>query len=150
MQTIGVNQGRFEPLDLVLRAAFNAAGVPVSIQKGRNDAVLCVLSAQGSAAGLSAKIAIVPGTLSCSPTAASEIITYGLCCKNTLTVSSCIDSTLVVSLQRALVTLAGKRVEEQDFPVSISDPDEPELVLAAVAALLAADVPVSAISALAF
>ena len=57
---------------------------------------------------------------------------------------------MVLSLQRSVRTLSGTEIEVQDFPITVSDPDEPEVVLAAVAALIACDVPISEISKLPF
>lgn len=151
MLKIGVCQGKEEFLDRVLRASFDEAGMDVKILCGNNlDTDICVLATCGELQKTSAKIVIVPDSKTFPSISASEVITYGLCCKNTLTVSSCIESDLVLSLQRTLVTHNGLRIEEQDFPVKLTDPDEPELILAAVATLLAADVPISVISSLPF
>ncbi len=65
-----------------------------------------------------------------------SVITYGLSCKNTVTVSSLIGNQMVISIQRELVTISGSRIEAQEFPVNLIDINAVEAVLAAVAILL--------------
>ncbi len=110
---------------------------------------ITILTENSPAISCSSKILITPNSKTIETTA-YEIITYGLCCKNTLTISSFIENNMVISLQRAIRTISGKQIEVQDFSVSVSDKDEPELVLAAVSILLAADIDVSDISKLSF
>lgn len=110
---------------------------------------IAILSNDTQASFCDAKILIIPNS-KVIKTTASEIITYGLCCKNTLTVSSFIENNMVFSLQRAIRSIGGKRIDVQDFPAIISDADEPEVVLAAVSVLLAADVQIAKISSLPF
>ncbi|MEG2858226.1 MAG: hypothetical protein RR994_06370, partial [Clostridia bacterium] len=113
---------------------------------------ICIAACAPTCAARS-DIVIAPGTMPAScleSLAPRSIVTYGLCCKNTLTVSSHIDGTLFITLQRALITFVGNRVEEQEFRVSVSDLSDVELVLAAVAVLILAGVPISHISTLEF
>ena len=149
MLKIGVFQKKDELLAQVLFEAFKECGYDAEILLNSGDADICVLTSECNVKSCNSKIVILPNSMAIS-TNASEIITYGLCCKNTLTVSSCIGNNMVFSLQRTILTHSGARVDVQDFPATLSDPDEPELVLATVAVLLAADVPVSQISLLPF
>lgn len=146
MLKIKVMQNEDELLRQVLIDAFRECRTDVEIS---DDADVSIFTANAKNCSSSSRIVISPDAKSIS-TDASEIITYGLCCKNTLTVSSYIDNTMVLSLQRAVLTLNGTEIEVQDFPVTITDPDEPEVVLAAVATLLACDVPVERISSIPF
>lgn len=146
MLKINVFQKDDELLREVLVNAFKECKTDVEIS---GDSDVSIFSASTPNCACASKIVISPDAKNIS-TDASEIITYGLCCKNTLTISSYIEDRMVLSLQRAVKTLTGKEVEVQDFPVIISDPDEPELVLAAVATLIACDIPINQISALPF
>ena len=148
MLKIGVQQKKNELLYPVLDASLKACSHTAQLSL-RTDADIVVFTENAFCNKCSAKTLILPNS-KCVDTTASQIITYGLCCKNTLTVSSCIGSNMIFSLQRMITTASGVRIDVQDFPVSLSDPDEPELVLATVATLLAADVPVSQISTLDF
>ncbi|MBR5478850.1 MAG: hypothetical protein IKU84_01575 [Clostridia bacterium] len=146
MLKINVLQNDDELLREVLINAFKECKTDVEISQ---DSDVCIFSASTPNSMCTSKIAISPDAKNIS-TDAVEIITYGLCCKNTLTISSYIENRMVISLQRSVKTLNGNEVEVQDFPVIISDPDEPELVLAAVATLIVCDVPISQISKLPF
>lgn len=115
----------------------------------RKSADIAILSDASTAKSCNSKIFITPNSKTIKTTA-SEIITYGLCCKNTLTISSFIENNMVLSLQRTIRTITGKQIEAQDFSITVSDKDEPELVLAAVSLLLVADVPIYEISRLSF
>ena len=146
MLKINVLQKDGELLKPVLANAFKECKTDVEFS---SDSDIGIFTASTPKHSCSAKIVISPDAKKIS-TDAGEIITYGLCCKNTLTISSCIRNNMVLSLQRSVKTLSGTEIEAQDFPVTISDHDEPEVVLAAVAALLACDVPISQISKLPF
>ena len=148
MLKIGVQQEGNELLYRVLEASLKACSRSAQLTH-TTDADIIVFTENASCSKCSAKTLILPNS-KCVDTTASQIITYGLCCKNTLTISSCIGCNMVFSLQRMITTASGVRIDVQDFPISLSDPDEPELVLATVATLLAADVPVSQISKLDF
>lgn len=65
-----------------------------------------------------------------------SVVTYGLSCKNTITVSSLIDKQMVISIQRELVAITGCRIDPQEFPISLKDINTVEAILASVAILL--------------
>lgn len=70
-----------------------------------------------------------------------SVITYGLSCKNTVTVSSLIQSKLVVSIQREIVSLSKKRIVEQEFTTSLKNSNKIESLLASISLLLLLDIP---------
>lgn len=74
-----------------------------------------------------------------------SVITYGLSCKNTVTVSSVIRNNMVVSIQRELVTISGARIDAQEFPVSLQDINNVDSALASVALLLQLNIPIEKI-----
>ena len=49
---------------------------------------------------------------------AGGLITYGLSCKNSLTPASIDSDSILISLQREIVTMNGTRLERQDFSIS--------------------------------
>ncbi len=64
-------------------------------------------------------------------------ITYGLCHKNTVTVSSLIGNDLVISVQREIPTLSGDPVDPQEFHIKLAPFGDVEDALAVVTTLLA-------------
>ena len=74
-----------------------------------------------------------------------SVITYGLSCKNTVTVSSLIQSKLVISVQREIVSLEKKRIVEQEFSIDLKNSSQIEALLASVSLLLLLDVPIETI-----
>ena len=79
---------------------------------------------------------LLPGGMGgVSPQAASAV-SYGVSPRDSLTISSRERDTLWAALQRELVTVDGRVVERQEFPLRL-EPGEEELpVLAAAGALL--------------
>lgn len=74
-----------------------------------------------------------------------SVITYGLSCKNTVTVSSLIQNKLIISVQREIVSLEKKRIVEQEFSIDVKDSSQIEALLASVSLLLLLDVPIETI-----
>ncbi len=72
---------------------------------------------------------------------AKQLITYGHSPRDTLTFSSVSGDYQVLSLQREIVTLGGKRLERQDIPLPPNG--RPQMTLALSALMLAADIPPS-------
>ncbi len=68
---------------------------------------------------------------------AKNIISYGLCRKNTVTASSLVASRLAISLQRKLQDIGGKVIEEQEFIMPLNTGEKTEDMLGLVATLLA-------------
>lgn len=150
MLKINVLQKENELLFPVIKGALLECDLNCEVAlNNKEQADIAVLSDGTKASFCNTKILITPNSKEIKTTA-SEIITYGLCCKNTLTISSFIENNMVFSLQRAIRSIGGRRVEVQDFPAIISDADELEVVLAAVSVLLAADVQITKISSLPF
>ncbi len=97
----------------------------------------------------SAKTLIVPDCINVDSLfgfSAGNVISYGLCSKDTITVSSLIGNRLVVSLQRELSALSGEVIPEQDFCISISDAENADSVLGTVGLLLVCGMPPDKIS----
>lgn len=96
-------------------------------------------------ANIKASVVISPETIdtdiinSLSP---KSVISYGICSKNTVTVSSLIETSLVVSIQRELVSLSGKRIEEQEIAIELEDAADLDSVLACIAVLFLLDIEV--------
>lgn len=80
------------------------------------------------------------------PLKAKSVISYGLCQKDTVTVSSLINKRLVISLQREIPTLLNHIVSEQDFCIDIKCTDIIDSTLGIIAALLVSDVSPETIS----
>ncbi len=74
-----------------------------------------------------------------------SVITYGLSCKNTVTVSSLIQSKLIVSVQREIVSLGKNRIVEQEFSIDLKNSNQIEALLASISILLLLDIPVETI-----
>lgn len=88
-----------------------------------------------------ASLAIIPDTL--RPVqfqGAQHVITYGLCQKNTVTVSSLVGEDLVIAIQREIPTLLGETVDAQEFHVKFSQFGDINDTLAIVSTLLVSGV----------
>ncbi|MCL1807494.1 MAG: hypothetical protein FWG31_07315 [Oscillospiraceae bacterium] len=70
---------------------------------------------------------------------AKQTVTYGLGAQNTVTLSSRSGDGWLLSLQRDIVTLDGKRLERQEIP--LPPLSKPEIALAAAGALLVVGCP---------
>ena len=73
----------------------------------------------------------------------TKVITYGLNLKACITVSSIRDEyckSVQVCIQRAIPTVSGKLVEEQEFPIRIANYKDVNAVLPAVAVALINDI----------
>lgn len=70
---------------------------------------------------------------------AKQTVTYGMGAQNTITLSSRSDEGCLLSLQRGIVTLDGRRLERQEIP--LPPLPKPEAALAAAGALLVAGCP---------
>ena len=101
---------------------------------------LLVVSPRAAARGMQlprrCRTVLLPGGMGeVSPQAASAV-SYGVSPRDSLTISSREGGTLWAALQRELVTVDGRVVERQEFPLRL-EPGEEELpVLAAAGALL--------------
>jgi hypothetical protein len=85
-------------------------------------------------------MALVPGALTV-PLRAASAVSYGASPRDSLTISSREGNILWAALQRELVTVDGRVVERQEFPLDLA-PGEGELsALATAGALLLLGVP---------
>ena len=87
-----------------------------------------------------AKLLIIPDSLDRDivPAFSSRnIISYGLCRKNTITASSLIASRLAISLQRKFKDISGNEIEEQEIITSLKNVDKAEEMLGLVSTFLA-------------
>ncbi len=94
-------------------------------------------------------ILIIPDCINAtgiSQLTANSVVSYGLCKKNTLTVSSLIGSRLVVSIQREISTICGDNVGEQELCINIQNFDSVDMLLGIITTLLVADISPEAIS----
>ena len=115
---------------------------------GRSDRpALLVVSPRAAEGGAelpaACRTALLPGDGAGPPRGleAASAVSYGSAPKNTLTVSSREEGRLWAALQRELVTVEGRVVERQEFPVALP-PGVGELAaLAAAGALLLLGVP---------
>ena len=163
MYCIGICQNHPDLLARVISAARTESGFPVffcegkaiTVPKDSADTVAIIVSNEPydtnvqfdlcvyepnfrrNSAGLNTTLAIIPD--SCKPNQfqnAENVITYGLCSKNTVTVSSLIANDLVISVQREIPTLTGCFVDAQEFHVTLSITDDVDDALAVVSTLL--------------
>ena len=65
------------------------------------------------------RIAVLPGDkkLDCRYLQAGRVVTYGLSGKNTVTLSSADEHRLFLALQREIIGLDGRRIEQQELVV---------------------------------
>ena len=111
---------------------------------GRHPALL-VVSPRAAERGLPlperCRTVLLPGELGTAPLRAASAVSYGVSPRDSLTISSREDGAVWVALQRELVTVDGRIVERQEFPLPLG-PGEQELsALAAAGALLLLGVP---------
>lgn len=76
---------------------------------------------------LSCRILLIPGRLAerAGAISARWTVSYGGSPRDSLTFSSALENTLLLSLQREIVTLAGFRLERQEFPLFYSGQGSP-------------------------
>ena len=86
------------------------------------------------------RTALVPGDISV-PLQAASAVSYGPSPRDSLTISSREGHTLWAALQRELVTVDGRVVERQEFPLGLKPGEEELSALAAAGALLLLGVP---------
>jgi len=97
---------------------------------------LVVMPDHGELPGGAYQTAVVPPS---AHVTAKQTITYGLGAQNTITLSSRSGDGCLLSLQRDVITLDGKRLERQEIP--LPPLPRPETALAAAGALLVAGCP---------
>lgn len=129
--------------DAILRALPTWLGQRQRVS-ARHPALL-VVSPRAAEQGLPlperCRTVLLPGELGTTPLRAASAVSYGVSPRDSLTISSREDGALWVALQRELVTVGGRIVERQEFPLAL-EPGEKELsALAAAGALLLLGLP---------
>ncbi len=117
------------------------------------DAIIISTEAPDTIPECNTDILIIPDCMSAksiSRVSAKSVVSYGLCKKNTLTVSSLIGTRLVVSLQREITTILNSTISEQEFCIDIEHADGIDSFLGIIAALLIADISPETISRVTF
>lgn len=125
------------------------SGRPRGLEQKRNSPqhpALLVVSPRAASLGLQlpgeCRIALLPGEVEERGTLrAASAVSYGASPRNSLTISSREGSRLWAALQRELVTVDGRVVERQEFPLKLRPGAEELPVLAAAGALLLLGVP---------
>ena len=119
--------------DSILRAlpAWSGRARQVS---GRHPA-LVVVSPRAAERGLPlperCRTVLLPGGLGTTPLRAASAVSYGVSPRDSLTISSREGGALWIALQRELVTVDGRIVERQEFPLTLEPGGQ---VLSALAA----------------
>lgn len=106
---------------------------------------LLVVSPRAAARGVrmprQCRTALLPGGMGGVLPRAASAVSYGVSPRDSLTVSSREGDTLWAALQRELVTVDGRVVERQEFPLPLTSGEGELSVLAAAGALLLLGVP---------
>ena len=84
---------------------------------------------------------LLPGEMGGAPLQAASAVSYGVSPRDSLTISSREGDLLWAALQRELVTVDGRVVERQEFPLALEPGEEELSALAAAGALLLLGVP---------
>ena len=134
--------------------AFASCGIQthdiLPVSEGKSyDAVIISTNPPEHICPCNANILITPdciGAKNISSLTSKSVVSYGLCKKNTLTVSSLIGTRLVVSLQCDITTMQNGTVGEQEFCIDIEHADGIDNFLGIVAALLVSDISPETIS----
>jgi len=147
---------RTETLFLRLRRALAAWGrADVQLLRARHPAELALAGAldlavlapdapaRAGAGAIAAKTLLIPEPAwpLVSLLSAAEAVSYGPGPRNTLTLSSLETGRLGVALQRAMSTVSGALLEQQEFFVPLAPEESPPEALALVGALLLLDLP---------
>lgn len=133
---------------LTEKAAAVISGNQLNIVRSRFDIFVLGDSAALNPDSAAASLVVAPETADAAIINSfkpKSVVSYGICGKNTVTVSSLIDSNLVISIQREIVSLSGKRIVEQELKSEIKSEDDIDPVLACVSVLLLLDVPIETI-----
>ena len=141
LQVLEAGEGIEQSILRQLRAWGGLRGQCASV----DHPALLVVSPQAAARGIplprQCRTVLLPGGMRGTPPQAASAVSYGSSPRDSLTISSREGDTLWAALQRELVTVDGRVVERQEFPVSLA-PGEDELsALAAAGALLLLGLP---------
>ena len=128
----------------ILRGLAARGGLGGRCVSGNHPALL-VVSPQAAARGLRlpqrCRTVLLPGGMGGNPPQAASAISYGASPRDSLTISSREGNTLWAALQREVVTVSGRVVERQEFPLTLRPGEEELAALAVAGALTLLDVP---------
>lgn len=132
---------------MILRGLSGQGGPRVRCASADHPALVVVSprAAAGGTGGIplpkQCRTVLLPGGMRGEPPQAASAVSYGASPKDSLTVSSREGDTLWVALQRELVTVDGRVVERQEFPLYLEPGQEELPALAAAGGLLLLGVP---------
>lgn len=130
----------------ILRRLTSRGGLRGRCASASHPALL-VVSPRAAAAGVplpgQCRTVLLPGGIGARglPLRAASAVSYGASPRDSLTLSSRAGDTLWAALQRELVTVDGRVVERQEFPLRLEEGAEELPALAAAGALLLLGVP---------
>ena len=128
----------------ILRGLTARGGLRGRCASGNHPALL-VVSPRAAEAGVplprQCRTVLLPGGAGGLPLRAASAVSYGVSPRDSLTLSSREGDTLWAALQRELVTVDGRVVERQEFPLRLEPGAEELPSLAAAGALLLLGVP---------
>lgn len=128
----------------ILRGLTARGGLRGRCASGNHPALL-VVSPRAAEAGVplprQCRTVLLPGGAGGLPLRAASAVSYGVSPRDSLTLSSREGDTLWAALQRELVTVDGRVVERQEFPLHLEPGAEELPSLAAAGALLLLGVP---------
>lgn len=127
-----------EGIERVILRGLPARGGPRSGRAG--DPALVVVSPRAAAGGYPlpgrCRTVLLPGGMTGALPRAASAVSYGVSPRDSLTISSREGDILWAALQRELVTVDGRVVDRQEFPLRLAPGQEELTALAAAGALL--------------
>ena len=129
-----------EGIEQMILRGLSARGGLRSQCTSTNHPALVVVSPRAAAEGLplprQCRTVLLPGGTRGTPPQAASAVSYGTSPRDSLTVSSREGGALWAALQRELVTVDGRVVDRQEFPLHLAPGQEELPALAAAGALL--------------
>ncbi len=135
-----------EGIERTILRKLRGQGGPRGRCASENHPALLVVSpraAEGAVLPVHCRTVLLPGEMGerAFPIRAASAVSYGVSPRDSLTISSHEGEILWAALQRELVTVDGRVVERQEFPLALESGTEPLPALAAAGALLLLGVP---------
>ena len=134
-----------EGIEAAILRGLTARGGPRGGCSGENQPALLVVSPRAAVRGMrmprQCRTVLLPGGMGGVLPRAASAVSYGVSPRDSLTISSREGDTLWAALQRELVTVDGRVVERQEFPLVLAPGEEELAALAAAGALLLLGVP---------
>lgn len=128
----------------ILRGLSARGGLRGQCANGNHPALLVVsprVATQGLKRPRICRTVLLPGGIGGVPPQAASAVSYGVSPRDSLTISSREGDTLWAALQREVVTVTGRVVERQEFPLTLESETGELAALAAAGALILLDVP---------